>query len=120
MAVLEALLLTEASCSYRMRGLYGEEIDDRESEAEAQVQVSGHSPVLQMRTPSRVYARFRSLPHLLQGARARGTYPWHKEVILVDMNLVTGHKSQVTSSCTSSSGSSAAFIFHLSSFIFSI
>jgi hypothetical protein len=68
---------------------------DSESEKAAEIQGEGIFQVQQVRTPARVSAQVRRLPHLFPRARARGEDPRRHEIELVDSLRTAIHEGEL-------------------------
>jgi len=62
----------------------GKNLSSSKGEQETEVLFEDRSTLLPLRPKERLYARFRDLPHLLQGARQRRAYPRDQEVVVVN------------------------------------
>src|SRR5436305_10853374 len=74
---------SSACPSRSKRGTHGKNLDDRQSGAEAEVQVPQSQSLQTVRTSARVSAEVSALPHLLPAAFARRLHPGNHEGELV-------------------------------------
>ena len=73
-------------------GRHGQEVDDRQGEAQAALRGPRLQPLFRVRPPARLHAPLRALPHLLPGARPAGRAAGRHQVELVAHEHLRPHR----------------------------